>query len=422
MNIIIFGSQWGDEGKGKITDLLAEKTDYVVRHQGGSNAGHIIYKENKKIILSLVPSGILHKNNINVLGSGMVINLEKLNNELSFFKTEVLNRILISDNAHVVFPYHIETDKINEQLLKKNKIGVTMNGIGPAYADKISRIGIQMKDCLNYDILYNKIKQNIDYKKIIYKVKFSDFNAKKIAKQYFLLAKKFKKNIINTNLLLNSEIQKNKNIIFEGAQGAMLSIDFGSYPYVTSSSTLPNAVPINLGISVSYKYKQLAIIKSYTSRVGHGFFITEINDNLSEKIIEKGHEFGSITNRKRRVGWLDLIQLKYVKNLTNYKYVALTLLDVLTNIEKVKICIGYKRNNKIYKNFINIQKNIDNYEPVYQTFDGWKDISQITKYNDLPKNAKKYISFIEFFLNIKIIIISVGKLKKQTIIRKNIWG
>ncbi len=415
MRYSIFGCFYGDEGKGKIVDFLSKNVDLVVRYQGGNNAGHTIYLKDEKYVFNLLPSGILYKNNTNILANGMVINLEKLVLEIKNLKKRKVwfDNIVISDRAHLILPYHILLDKDNENK-EKVKIGTTKKGIGFAYQDKMSRKGIRVCDLLYPDIFKEKLKYNVEYFNKYFK---NNLNYLDIYREHMNYLKEIEGYIKNTTNFLNNN--KNKNILFEGTQGAMLSIEHGTYPFVTSSEPTSISIPINCGVPNNFVDKNIGIIKSYITRVGRGPFVTEIFGENAQYIREKGNEYGTVTKRPRRIGWIDIPILKYVNQINNIDYGALTLLDVLGEMKDILICDYYL--NQDNKKIINISANSYEYKttiPHYIKVKGWEtDISEIREYSELPLNCQKYIELIEKLSEIKIKYISVGKERNAIIIK-----
>ena len=407
--IAILGAQWGDEGKGKIVDLLTEKCNAVVRFQGGHNAGHTLVVDGKTTILHLVPSGILHKNVKCIIGNGVVLSLEALSEEIEILKKnniDVENRLLLSDGCPLILPIHIELDKAREIKKGKSKIGTTGRGIGPAYEDKISRRGIRLGDLSDQESLLDKVKELLDYHNFVLENYYNvdTFNENEVYENLLLNYDKYKKFIIDVPEYINKAFQENKKIVFEGAQGTLLDIDHGTYPFVTSSNTTVGGIFTGSGVAPKKLDYILAIVKAYTTRVGSGPFMTELFDNNGKQLSEKGHEFGATTGRERRCGWLDLVALRRSIIINGYSGICLTKIDVLDGFKAIKVCIDYKHN-----------------KPVYKEFEGWMtDISQIKKYNDLPEQAKIYISSIQDYLGVPVDIISNGPGREQNIFRNNI--
>jgi len=427
--LVVVGSQWGDEGKGKITDLLSREADIIVRYQGGSNAGHTVVKGDEQYIFHLIPSGILHSGVKCFIGNGVVIDPQSLLQEIEDLKKkniEVDGNLFIDFKAHVVFPYHKILDEIKENKRGKDKIGTTKRGIGPAYVDKIARIGIRMIDMVNGKSLSKKIEINLNEKNDIfeklYGLKISNQEKKDILKKYIEYGQLLKKYMIDVSLHLNQAINEDKKILFEGAQGTLLDIDHGTFPYVTSSNPIAGGACTGTGVGPTKINKVMGITKAYTTRVGRGPFPTELTGELGEHIRQKGGEFGATTGRPRRCGWFDAVLVNYAVRINGMDCMVLTKIDVLSDFDKIKICTSYKYNGDTIKEFpINIET-LQNCIPIYEEMEGWKgDVSQITKYENLPKQLKAYISRIEELVKTKVVIISVGPKRSQTIIREKVF-
>ncbi len=399
-NIAVIGMEWGDEGKGKIIDFLAQKADVVARFNGGNNAGHTIEADNKKIVLHLVPSSVMHKNKLNIVGNGLVIDPKVLLDEIKFLEKNGIKispeNLVISENAHIILPHHIEEDK-----KIGGKIGTTARGIGPAYTDKAARIGLKVYEFVDNDIFKKR------------------FGSEEFYQEYKNYAETLKPYVNDTALLMNYALNNNKKIIFEGAQGTLLDIDHGTYPFVTSSSAIAGGIPTGLGIAPKKVQSVLGVCKAYKTRVGLGPFPTEITGTIGEKIQKIGKEFGATTGRQRRVGWFDALIGKYAVMINGIDSIALTKLDVFTTVNKLKICVAYKHKGNIIKNFTTNIKVLQNCQPVYEELDGWwDDISKVKSYDMLPNNAKKYLRRIEDLLKVPISIVSVGPKREQTIVTK----
>lgn len=419
--MLIIGSQYGDEGKGKFTDILADEYDYIVRFQGGDNAGHSIVINGIKYKLRLIPSGIFKKNKKAVIGHGVVVNPKTLINEIEYLKQngfETKNRLFVSNRAHIITDYHIAIDKYMEELKGDQKVGTTLCGIGPCYSDKIQRVGIRTNDLLDKQELRNRIKLSLQTKvDILHKIGFSMNDVERLTNQYYELGQKIKPYITNTIDLLNDGYKNKKKILFEGAQGTFLDIDMGTYPYVTSSSTVAG-VSSGSGISVTKIHSVLSIVKAYTSRVGEGPFAAEIFGSDADYIRERGMEYGTVTKRPRRVGWLDLVMLKYAVNVVGTTDIALTLLDVLSGLKEIKVCVAYKYKNKTINEIIPNNKEYGMCKPIYKIFKGWKEnITTCKKFSELPSTCKQYINFISKTLGVAITYISVGNDRISTIKR-----
>lgn len=423
--VVVIGSQWGDEGKGKITDFLAEKADVVVRSQGGNNAGHTIIFNNRKFALHLIPSGIFNPNIINIMANGMVINPIALLEELEVLKKEGITdfNLFISNRAHVVMPYHIELDDLYEELKGDEAVGTTKKGIGPAYMDKIARIGIRISDLINPDSLQKRLSINLKFTNMILKANNrKQYVLDDLYREFLTLGEIIKPYITDTSLLLNKLIQEDKNILFEGAQGSMLCVDHGTYPYVTSSSPTAASVPINSGISPEFITDVIGVTKAYTTRVGEGVFPTEFKDETAIKIREVGKEYGTTTKRPRRIGWLDMVVLKHVNRINGLNNLSIMLLDVLTGIKELKICVSYNLDGKEIDYIPADYKEYERCKPNYIILPGWNEnIAKTTSFSDLPENCKNYLNTIENILKTKVTIISVGPDRKQTVTLKNIF-
>lgn len=419
---IIVGAQWGDEGKGKIVDLLSEQVDIVARYQGGANAGHTIVIDGEQYILHLVPSGILHKNTICVIGNGVVIDPLALLEEIEFLKSKGISvdgRLWISHRAHLIMPYHKLLDQAKESKDADRKIGTTGRGIGPAYVDKVNRMGIRIVDLLDRDTLEEKLRTNIKEKneilKKIYKEKEIDVD--QIINEYLDFDKKIDPYIKDVSTFLNESLKDGKQILLEGAQGTLLDIDFGTYPYVTSSNPTSGGACAGVGIGPTKIESVLGVIKAYTTRVGMGPFPTEIGDEEDFDLRDLGGEYGATTGRPRRCGWFDALIAKFAVQVNGLDSFALTKLDVLDTLEEVKVCVAYKYQGKTITTFPSEMRILENCEPVYESFPGWqKPTSGIRSYQDLPANAKAYLDAIKNLTQTDFSIISVGSGREQTIL------
>jgi adenylosuccinate synthase len=422
--VVIVGTQWGDEGKGKIVDFLTEKADVVARYQGGNNAGHTVVIKNEKYILHLIPSGVLHKGKKCIIGNGVVIDPKALIEEMDGLKKRGINmdkNLLISKNANVIMPYHVAIDKGSESKKGNKKIGTTGRGIGPSYTDKIARHGIRIMDLMNPEVFKEKLKANLATVNFLLEnmYKAEPLNANAIYKQYMKYAERLAPYIADTDLIINKEMETGKKILFEGAQGTLLDIDHGTYPFVTSSNTIAGGACTGLGVGPTKIKKVLGVVKAYTTRVGEGPFPTELKDALGEEIRQKGGEFGATTGRPRRCGWLDMLILRHAARVNGLTGIAITKLDILDGLDKLKICVGYKYNGKRYTEFPKEIEVLNNCVPVYETVDGWKESTLgIKDFNRLPLNAKKYIRTIEKMLGLKVHIISTGQKRDEIIVLK----
>ena len=418
---VVLGAQWGDEGKGKVTDFFASTADYVVRFQGGNNAGHTIVVGENKIALSLTPSGVLYPNCTPVIGSGCVVDIGFLKQELEMLNEKNINtdKLAISANAHVVMPYHKLLDELIEESLGENKIGTTKKGIGPCYADKIQRKGIRIQDLLDETNFEIKVRKNIeDVNLTLTKVyDHSPLVVDDILDEFSTYKDIVTNHVADTSLLIANAIKNKKTILFEGAQGTLLDIDHGTYPFVTSSNTSSGNAAIGSGIGPKNLDKIVGVTKAYISRVGSGPFLTEQKNEIGDFLIEKGAEFGVVTGRRRRCGWLDLISLKYSVRVNSLTELFITKLDVLSGLEELKLCVGYKDNDEVITDYPFNQNVLNSAEPVYETFDGWTDdISTVKSFEDLPNNAQSYIKAIEAFIEVPITFISVGPERTENII------
>ena len=418
---VVLGAQWGDEGKGKVTDFFASSADLVVRFQGGNNAGHTIVVGADKIALSLTPSGVLYPNCVPVIGSGCVIDLGFLKKELEMLNEKNINtkNLALSANAHVIMPYHKILDELIEESLGNKKIGTTKKGIGPCYADKIQRYGIRVQDLLDDSVFAEKLNSNLNEKnKLLTKIYNHDpLSADEIIKEFTEYKEMVQQHISDTSLLVSNAIKENKSILFEGAQGTLLDIDHGTYPFVTSSNTSAANAATGSGIGPLNLDRVVGVTKAYISRVGSGPFITEQENEIGDYLIEKGAEFGVVTGRRRRCGWLDLISLKYSVRVNSLSELFITKLDVLSGLEEIQLGVGYKYNDEILTDYPYDQKVAYEAEPIYETMQGWdEDITSIDKFEDLPSNAQKYIKAIEDFIGVPITFISVGPERNQNII------
>jgi adenylosuccinate synthase len=418
-NIIVVGVQWGDEGKGKVIDVLAKDSDYVVRFQGGNNAGHTVVIKKEEFILHLVPSGIFNKRTKCIIGNGVVVDPKAFLKEINLLKEKGIktkNRLFVSDRAHVIFPYHRKMDQLKET--KHSKIGTTKKGIGPCYADKVSRLGIRMADLLDDETFKRRLKNNLEEKnktmEKLFGKRAKKYDFEDIYNDYKDYIGDIKGYITDTVTLLNNAINKGKNILFEGAQGALLDVDFGTYPFVTSSNTIAGGACAGSGVGPTVIDKVTGVAKAYTTRVGEGPFPTEFSPRLMDKIRKKGKEFGSTTGRPRRCGWFDAVLVRHSVMISGIKEIAITKLDVLDGMKTIKICTGYRHKGKILKSFPAGTAVLSDCEPVYEEHPGWmKDTRDIRDFRKLPVNAKKYINRLGRLLGVRITIISVGSGREQ---------
>lgn len=416
---VVVGTQWGDEGKGKIIDVLADRADYVVRFQGGNNAGHTVVVNGEKFILKLLPSGVLHGGTC-VIGPGVVVDPKVLLEELASLETRgaKTDHVIISDRTQVIMPYHVKLDELREAKEGGLKIGTTKKGIGPCYEDKISRYGIRMADLLDMPQFEEKLKRNLAMKNEIftkiYGVEPLDYD--KILADYKGYIEKIKHRIKDTIPIVNKALDENKLVLFEGAQAMMLDINYGTYPYVTSSSPTTGGVTTGAGVSPRKIDKGIGVMKAYTTRVGEGPFVTELLGEFGEKVRQIGGEYGAVTGRPRRCGWLDLVVGRYATMINGLTDIVITKIDVLSGLGKLKICTAYEIDGEKYES---VPANTDllyRAKPIYEELDGWdEDITKVQKYEDLPENCKKYLKRIEEIVNCKISVVSVGPDRTQNI-------
>ncbi|MGO4937997.1 adenylosuccinate synthase [Fundicoccus sp. Sow4_H7] len=427
-SVVVVGTQWGDEGKGKITDFLSENAEVIARYQGGDNAGHTIAFDNKTYKLHLIPSGIFASDKISVIGNGVVINPKSLVKELNYLKEEGISteNLRISDRAHVILPYHIELDRLQEEAKGDNKIGTTIKGIGPAYMDKAARIGIRIADLLDEQIFAERLEQNIrDKNELIIKVyqgEALDFDS--IFEEYYAYGQEIAKYVTDTSVILNDALDQGKRVLFEGAQGVMLDIDQGTYPYVTSSNPVAGGVTIGSGVGPSKINKVVGVCKAYTSRVGDGPFPTELFDETGHQIREVGREYGTTTGRPRRVGWFDSVVMRHSKRVSGITNLSLNSIDVLSNLDTIKICTAYQLpNGELIEHYPASLKVLASCTPVYEELPGWdEDITSAKRFEDLPLNAQNYVRRIQELVGVGISTLSVGPDRSQTMILDSIWA
>ncbi len=423
MNIVVVGTQWGDEGKGKLIDILSKNSDITVRYQGGNNAGHTVTVGEEQYIFHLIPSAILHQDKICVIGNGVVVDPKALLSEIEMLRGRKINtgpqRLKISGHAHVVMPYHRILDGLRESK-RKNKIGTTGRGIGPCYADKVTRCGIRVIDLLNPRILKSKLEDNLTEKNEIFKKVYgrTDFSFGDIYNEYLTYGKKIRPYVCDTALFLNRAIEKKKSILFEGAQGTFLDIDFGTYPFVTSSNSIVGGVCAGSGVPPTKIDKVIAAAKAYTTRVGEGPFPTEFSQDLEEEIRSKGKEFGATTGRPRRCGWFDSVLVRYAVAINGVSELAIMKLDVLDELKTIKICVAYRYKGKNYKDFPMDFEVLNRAEPIYEEMGGWRTPTcGIRSYQKLPLNARRYLEKLEKLLKTRIKYISIGSKRDEIIIR-----
>ncbi len=420
---IVIGAQWGDEGKGKVVDLLSADSDYVVRYQGGANAGHTLKFDDTTIVLHLIPSGMFNGNSKCVIGNGVVIDpialVEELE-EVEALGVDLKNRLFISSSAHLILPYHKVLDNVKEKSRGSDAIGTTGRGIGPAYVSKVSRIGIRMIDLMDRERLEEKIRKNLHDINIALENVYNEdpINAEKMIEDLEASVETIKPYICNTTELLHKALQKNEAILLEGAQGSLLDVDHGTYPYVTSSSPTAGGACTGSGIPPLAITNAMGITKAYCTRVGNGPFPTELNDESGKKLRKNGQEFGATTGRPRRCGWLDLVALNYAIRLNGMNELTLTKLDVLDDFETIKVCTHYELNGEETDVFPADCDQLDDVTPVYKSFTGWNTSTRnISSYENLPEKAREYIRFIEEFTGVPFKIVSTGPKRSETIVR-----
>lgn len=409
---VVVGTQWGDEGKGKIVDVLAEKADMIVRFQGGDNAGHTVIVNGKKYVLHLLPSGVLHKDAVCVIGPGVVCNPFVLLEEMDTLEKGGLtcDHIVISDRAQILMPYHRYQDKLEEESAN-HKIGTTQKGIGPCYSDKYARRGIRYHELLDFESFKVRLKEVLNFKNKLFTNVYGanplDYDT--IVKDFEKIYDRIVPMIKETTHMVNEALDQNKNVLFEGAQAMMLDINYGTYPYVTSSSPTSAGVATGAGVAVNRLQTIIGVVKAYSTRVGEGPFVTELLDSTGENLRAVGAEYGATTGRPRRCGWLDLLVVKHACTMNGLTDIVLTKIDVLTGIDTLKVCVGYDVDGTIYDYVPSDQAVVAKAKPVYKEFAGWtEDISKMTSYDQLPQNCKDYVSFIEQFTGVRVSMISVG--------------
>jgi len=422
--VVLVGAQWGDEGKGKITDFLAERADCVVRYQGGSNAGHTVEVQNEKFMLHLIPSGILYPNTLCVVGNGVVVDMGKLIEEIQGLQARGIDtgNLRISFRVPLVLPYHKKLDEIED---RKSCIGTTKRGIGPAYADKINRTGFRLGDLVvDRDGFKERFKQQVEDKNRIIQELYGEagFDYKELLDQLLSQIEFLKPYLADTSLLVHNAIKEGKRVLFEGAQGTLLDIDHGTYPYVTSSNPTAGGACVGTGIGPTCINQVIGVVKAYTTRVGEGPFPTELTDELGETLRQKGVEFGTTTGRPRRCGWLDAVILRYAVRINGLTDLAITKLDVLDSFETIKICVAYRYDGQLLEEFPENLAILGKCEPVYIEVPGWQqDITGVTSYEELPANAKAYIEKIEELTGVKQALVAVGPKRSQTIVSRQIF-
>jgi len=426
-SVVVVGSQWGDEGKGKITDFLSQNAEVVARYQGGNNAGHTIVFGGKKYKLHLIPSGIFFNDKICVIGNGMVIDPKALVTELQYLHEQGINtdNLRISNRAHVILPYHLKLDELDEERKGANKIGTTKKGIGPAYMDKAARVGIRIADLLDREEFERKLNQNLEEKnRILEKLYDAEgFKLEDILDEYYNYGQQFAKYVCDTSVVLNDALDEGRRVLFEGAQGVMLDIDQGTYPFVTSSNPVAGGVTIGSGVGPSKINHVVGVCKAYTSRVGDGPFPTELHDEIGHQIREVGREYGTTTGRPRRIGWFDSVVVRHARRVSGITDLALNSIDVLTGLETVKICVAYKYKGEVIEEFPASLKVLSECEPVYEEMPGWtEDITGVKKLDELPANARHYVERVAQLTGIPLSIFAVGPDRNQTNVLRSVYA
>ena len=424
--VAVVGSQWGDEGKGKITDFLSNEAAYTVRSNGGNNAGHTIEINGQDFKMRLIPSGIFASKQGAVIGNGVVINPEVLFSELKNLEEKGIDtsKLKISNRAHIIMPYHIKQDEYQEEAKGDQKIGTTKNGIGPAYMDKASRIGIRVCDLLEKDTFEVKLRTNLEQKNEVFTkiygkpaLKFED-----IFDKYYEYGQKMKKYVTDTSVLVNDALDNNEKVLFEGAQGIMLDIDEGTYPFVTSSNTISGGIASGIGVGANRLKTVIGVCKAYTTRVGAGPFPTELLDETGDRIRETAHEYGTVTGRPRRVGWFDSVALRHAKRVAGINGLSLNLLDIFSGFDTIKIATAYELDGQKIDYYPASLKELDRCKPVYEELPAWKeDITGAKTWSDLPENAQKFLNRVSELVGIPLVTVSVGPDREQTIVLQNPW-
>lgn len=423
---MVLGTQWGDEGKGKIVDYLAQKADVVIRSQGGNNAGHTVVADGQSFALRLLPSGILFSEKTCIIGNGVVVNPEVLLEEIDGMvkKGVTISKLEVSTRAHVIMPYHIRIDEEDEKLRGNDKIGTTKNGIGPCYADKINRVGIRIGDLMDRDVFYQKLKTNLELKNRLFATYYNceGFDFEEIFTKYTALAERIRPYVKDTEYSANQYIKEGKKVLFEGAQATMLDLDHGTYPFVTSSNPTAGGACVGSGVGPRMMSNIIGVVKAYTTRVGAGPFPAEQNNKIGEYLRATGHEFGTVTGRSRRCGWFDSVVVRYAAMLNSLDYLAITRLDILDELDTINICKGYMykgRELEEYPESLNVLQEV---EPVYEELPGWKtDISSCKSYDELPENARYYVERISQLVGVPLGIVSVGPDRSQTIVLHDVF-
>ena len=425
-SVVVVGTQWGDEGKGKITDFLSENAEVIARYQGGNNAGHTIKFDGVTYKLHLIPSGIFYKEKTCVIGNGMVVDPKALVTELAYLHERNVSteNLRISNRAHVILPYHLKLDEVEEERKGANKIGTTKKGIGPAYMDKAARVGIRIADLLDREVFEEKLARNLEEKNRLLEKMYDTegFKIEDILDEYYEYGQQVKKYVVDTSVVLNDALDEGRRVLFEGAQGVMLDIDQGTYPFVTSSNPVAGGVTIGSGVGPTKIQHVVGVSKAYTTRVGDGPFPTELFDDDGHHIREVGREYGTTTGRPRRVGWFDSVVVRHARRVSGITDLSLNSIDVLTGIETLKICVAYKLNGEITEEFPASLKELAKCEPVYEEMPGWtEDITGVKNLSELPENARHYLERISQLTGIPLSIFSVGPDRSQTNVVRSVY-
>jgi adenylosuccinate synthase len=424
--VVLIGAQWGDEGKGKATDILGERVQWIVRYQGGNNAGHtVVLPDGQKFALHLIPSGILTPGVKNVIGNGVVVDPGVLLTELAGLEEKGVDTsgLLISSDAHLIMPYHVAIDKVTERYLGKAKIGTTGRGIGPAYQDKLARVGVRVQDLLDEKILRQKVEAALDFKnQVLVKVyNRKALDPEQVVDQVLEHGQHFVHRIADTRLLLNQALDRDEIVVLEGSQGTLLDVDHGTYPFVTSSNPTSGGATVGSGVGPTRISTVIGILKAYTTRVGSGPFPTELNDDMGEYLRKQGGEFGVTTGRSRRTGWFDAVIARYASRVNGITDYFLTKLDVLSGLEKVPVCVAYEVDGRRTDEMPMTQTDVHHAVPVYEELPGWfEDISSCRTFDELPANAKAYVEYLESIIGARVSAIGVGPGRDQTIVRQDV--
>ena len=425
-SVVVVGTQWGDEGKGKITDFLSENAEVIARYQGGNNAGHTIKFDGVTYKLHLIPSGIFYKEKTCVIGNGMVVDPKALVTELAYLheRNVSTDNLRISNRAHVILPYHLKLDEVEEDRKGANKIGTTKKGIGPAYMDKAARVGIRVADLLDREVFEEKLARNLEEKNRLLEKMYDTegFKIEDILDEYYEYGQQVKKYVVDTSVVLNDALDEGRRVLFEGAQGVMLDIDQGTYPFVTSSNPVAGGVTIGSGVGPTKIQHVVGVSKAYTTRVGDGPFPTELHDDIGDQIREVGREYGTTTGRPRRVGWFDSVVVRHARRVSGITDLSLNSIDVLTGIDTLKICVAYKLNGEITEEFPASLNELAKCEPVYEEMPGWtEDITGVKNLSELPENARHYLERISQLTGIPLSIFSVGPDRSQTNVVRSVY-